>query len=234
MNYPRELTDIFDDLVASMRYAMHVDRVVISGDKQRVYFCDIFHAQVGYPITIGTEIYIMMGCNYEANCITIPLLPTVNVGDLATISTPFFFYGTPLATDMELGKILNASDKTPLIWLRLNYSEKGFDLMSTVVRTASVEIYFLAQADHDREITSDLIQNQVKPMRRLLSHFVEQMRGDTANFSTDDLSYTQDLITKMGVILQQKGAVRDLMGTNLTGVGLKGNIDFVGQNNCLC
>lgn len=235
MDYPIEFTDIFTVLVNNMLFPMEVLDVVSTGSQQAVSFCDVYHSQIGFTINIGGNDFAIQNVDYDANVLTVALTPTINVGDTATINRPFPFYGTPIAADVEVGAAKDTMVTTPLIWLRLNYTENGGDIMSTVVRTVKCEIYFLASADHDKELTSDLVGQQIKPMRRLLLNFIQAMRNDTTNFSMDDYSYDNiEIMTKFGIIAQQKGAARDMIGQGLTGLCLKSSIDLVGQQNCLC
>lgn len=231
--YTRDLTDILSDIFDGMSYPLIVDSINIVDGLQVLSFCDVYHAQVGYDITLGINTTKILAVDYVNETITVGALPVINVGDSGYLYKPFFFYGTPIAISTEIGSD-NMVAKTPMYWLRLNYTEKGFDIMKTIRRTATIEMYCLTQANHDLEQTSDLM-TEVCITRRMAENFTKALREDTVNFSTTDLDYQLEIFTKFGVYAKDKGSTKQLIGKDLTGVCWSGSIDmYANVDNCAC
>jgi hypothetical protein len=221
MAYKREFTDILNTLISSMSFPVVINTSVVNLDGSITLACDnIYFAQVGFDVTINAIVYRITAIDQANESITITGTGVVNDGDTFNMYTPHFFHGTPIATTQELKSELNASAKTPMIWLWENFTEDFYDEFSALERDVDCELYFLTQADFDGWETSDAYTNAIKPMKRLVDLFIEAINTDTANFYFNSSRYKSENYSKFGVFIREKGSSRNLFADKLSGVGV--------------
>lgn len=222
MGYKQDITDILNEVVSGMEFPVAIDSVVDNGDGTQTLSCsDIYHAQIGFDVTINGLSYKITDFNQTNETITV----TPNFTGTATISsgisfymyTPFFFHGTPIATGQDLKEYSNANDKTPMVWLWENYTERNNDDFNSVAREIDVELYFLTQANFALWKTDDAYSKAIKPMRRLMSKFIEEVKLRDDLFSADELTYESDNYSKFGIFIRSKGSTSNLFVDQLSG-----------------
>lgn len=222
MSYKRDITDILDEVISAMEFPISIDSVVDNGDGTQTLSCsDIYHAQKGFNVTINGLSYKIT--DFDQSNETITVKPnftgsaTISSGISFYLYNPFFFHGTPIATGQDLGEYSDANNKTPMVWLWENYTEKNNDSLASISREVSVELYFLTQADFEKWNTADSYSLAIRPMRRLMERFIEEVRLRDDLFSADDLTYDSENYAKFGVFIRTKGATSNLFQDKLSG-----------------
>ena len=144
MIYSKSAVELIRNVVNSMTFPVIIKSVapiVIDGeDFQKVIVCDIYHAEPGRYVTIDSVEYLIQEINNGSidSCgeRVFPYLILKGIPDI-TASTfdlygVYFYHGTAIATNIELGKIPADDDaklKTPMIWLAEIYEENEFDIL---------------------------------------------------------------------------------------------------------
>ena len=130
----------------------------------------------------------------------------------------YFFHGTPIATGNELLKIQDASDKTPMVWMYENFTERfNEDDLLRLERESELKLFFLTQANHSQWVTQVAYEKAIRPMRKLMELFVQAIKNDS-RFDTLDLSYNVQNYAKFGVYINEKGMPTNKFADNLSGV----------------
>lgn len=225
MTYKRSLIDIIDDQIGELNFTIEIESVALNEAGQTVITsCNIFHAQPGFSVSIDNVSYRITDINGSTQII----LP----GDLTTALTgvtsfdlyrPYFFHGTPLATNTELQNATNiASNKTPMFWLHEGFEEKFYtDQTITLERDSFFDLYALTQADHDNWLTDDAYHYAIEPMRRMAETLIQQMQNTPGIFQQKDFDYRITGIAKFDVTLTNKGTLKNLFLDNLSGVRIR-------------
>ena len=222
MGYKRDITDILNEVISDMEFPVAIDSVVDNGDGTQTLACsDIYHAQVGFDVEISGLSYKITAFNQANETITVKPnftgTATISSGISFYMYSPFFFHGTPIATGQDLSDYSNANDKTPMVWLWENFTERNNDEFASVSREVNVELYFLTQANFELWKTSDSYTEAIRPMRRLMEKFIAEVNLRDDMFSTDDLTYDSNNYSKFGVFLRTKGATQNLFTDKLAG-----------------
>lgn len=229
----RDLVDIIEETVELMTFPMTILEVVGS-NKKNIRFCDVLHSQEGFIITINGNPYKINGVGGTI-WITINTDDVISVGDIAYLYKPKFTYGTPIEVANESIKIPAMVDGFPLVWLRLNFTEKINSWNNSTAREANVELYFLTLCKHDLLPYADLSIQGVQPMRSLAESFIDFIQSPTqmGNYNVNDINYEIERYEKLGIYIREKGQSKTLIGKNLTGVCLSINLKFWRGSKCL-
>lgn len=237
MGYKRDITDVLNEVISAMEFPVAIDSVVLNGDGTQTLYCsDIYHAQIGFDVTINGLSYKIT--DFDQSNETIAVTP--NFTGTATISggisfymyNPFFFYGTPIATGQDLSGYDDANDKTPMVWLWENYIERNNDEMASISREVDVELYFLTQANFELWKTSDSYTKAIRPMRRLMEKFIVEVRSRDDLFSADDLTYDSENYAKFGVFIRTKGSTSNIFQDKLSGCSCKLTLKLWDKTEC--
>lgn len=239
--YKRSIISILDEVINGMVFTISVDEVVLNPDgSQTLTACDIFYAQIGFNVTINSLSYKITDISHDDETITV--LPnftgvaTINVGDTFQLYAVKFFHGTPITTQTELGKIVKAENKTPLIWLWENFKEKNFD-NEIIEREIDVELYALTQTASIKlaQMENDNIHVEcVEPMRRLIECFISEVGKRSDIFSSDFQDYDTENFPKFGIIARNKGADKAVFMDNLSGVACYTKLSLFYKDACEC
>lgn len=183
---------------------------------QTLTVCDLYHAQEGFPVHIGDA-------EYKIEEIIYPTTMRVS-GDgeiepqTFELYHPIFKHGTPIATGMELGKVNEANDKTPMIWFMEQYEEDIFYREeSPFERRSRFKLFFLTQGDHEKWLTDDAYEKAIIPMRRLQEKFEQAMIENDSLFNMDEIQVTVRNYAKFGVFIVDKGMPKGLFKDKLSG-----------------
>lgn len=235
--YKRPLIDILDELVTGIVANIEVLSVVANVDgTQTITACDIFYTQAGFEVTIDGVAYEITAFSQEDESLTLSGVGAISVGAIFPLYAVKFFHGTPITTQNETGKIVNADDKTPMIWLWENFKEKVFE-DEIIERTASVELYALTQTYQTKlaqMVNDDIHLACVQPMRRLIECLMREIERRSDLFSSDFLEYETENFPKFGIIARNKGAVTAVFMDNLSGVAAYTTLELFYQEKCEC
>lgn len=219
MNYRDSIITLVQQPVEAMTFPVTIDNIVANGNDYTLTCCDVYHAQPGFIVTIDGQQYTIVSVTYPGTLVVRDLTGTNPItAESFDMYTPFFFHGTPIETNVELGQVKDAAEKTPMVWFLENFSEKFNDNEEeTLERESTCRIFFLTQADHNKWLTDDFYSNAILPMHRLLENWIADLK-ENKRFETQDLEYTTTNHIKFGVYIANKGVQSSLFSDKLSGV----------------
>lgn len=225
MQYKKDITDVLRDTIASMTFFIEVLTVVDNGDGTQTITCnDIYHAQTGFTVLINGNSYVINSFSHTNESLTLLGDEPISEGDVFELYRPFFFYGTPIATNTEINQVADAFDKTPMFWLWENTKTRVLSEGSPADREVEVDLYGLTQTPERQQVmqTDDLYAECVKPMKRLFERLIKTIEEETQTYAIEDgQEYETENYAKFGVMARTKGAEKAIMFDNLSGVGCK-------------
>lgn len=237
MGYTRDIIDILNEVISSMEFPVAIDSVTANADGSQTLYCsDIYHAQIGFNVTINGLSYKITAFSQADETITVTAnftgTNTITAGVSFYMYTPFFFHGTPIATGQDLSDYSDANEKTPMLWLWENWTERENDELNPVAREIDCEIYFLTQANFNLWKTDDAYQYAIRPMTRLKQMFKDKVKETTEIFSADDIVFETVPYSKFGVFLRSKGSEKNLFVDQMAGVGCKVTFKLWDKTEC--
>lgn len=237
--YLKPLTKILREVVEGMTFPVKINSVVPGSETVEIFCCDIYHAQVGYTVTIdGNDYKIEAFSQANESLVLKPKFTgsyTIAPGTTFQLYGLHFFHGTPITTDTELKEIEFAADKVPMIWLWENFTE-------TVVRDSlieryanGIELYALTQSPEQLQQMShsDIMTNCVEPMRRAAQNLRNYFYKRTDIFSTDFSKFDFEEYPKFGIVARKKGSERKLMADFLSGCGIYTDFELYYKDDCI-
>lgn len=245
MVYKQPSIDIIESIINSLDFTVEIINIInLTGGFHTIEVKNMFHAQPGFPVTIGTKTYtivevtpaVISDCGPSSN----DLIKVQGDADDITEETfdlyrPFFFFGTPIAEGVELRQINQAKEKIPMFWLRLDdFSETFYeDILEKREREIKIRLYPLTQGDPDKWLTRQAIEEGVNPMRRLAELFIDKINSNPNRFDADGLTWSIPAVyPKFGVIIINKGVEKSLWHDKLSGVELSMNLTVFKKFNC--
>lgn len=233
MSHRRSIIDIIEGVVNSMTFPVKVNSVIANVDgTQTLQTCDIFHAQPGFGVTIAGNDYTIVSINADLHEITISAGVAVATPVTFNLYAPFFFHGTPRQTNVELTQVMDASSKTPMVYLLEEVTETFFNAEDIRERESVLRLFFLTQADFERWLTEDFHTNAVEPMRRLLDGFIEAL-GNDKTIDTEEIDYSVTNRQRFGVFITNSGYEKALFSDKLSGCELNITIPVRKKNICV-
>jgi len=228
MIYKESSIDIVEGFKNDMTFVVEIESVVNDGGGfHTLTVCDMFHAQPGFKVTIGVLVYTIKSIvpALHPSCGVQTKDSLVVKGDAANIVAttfnmyvPFFFHGTPISQGVELAKIKQAKNKTPMLWFHEEFKDRFFeDPTQNTDREIQFRLFFLTEAIPSKWVTAEAYDNAVKPMRRLAEHFVAQLKTKLFRVDTDTLEYEIINYAKFGVFISNRGQDKKLWHDNLSG-----------------
>ena len=178
---------------------------------------------------VGALLHIREGMTVVVDGVTAPVsgvnasLKRINVlGDFpdakqVTYQPPFFFHGTPYATNSHLSH-LNDINKVPMIYLMEIINER-FGGPESRGLTVDLRLFFLDVANFSDWMTDDHYSNVIIPMRALAARFVNGLTDSRRYFATDNGGRLVNH-AKFGVFQNYKGHLNSLFNDRLSGVEL--------------
>lgn len=216
--YQTELTDILQEVVDTIDLSMEIVDYSRTGTTHEIELCDVKWLQIGRTITIGSASFVVNSINDSTNVITCTGSAVDITANTFNIYAPVFFYGTPLEQDQKLKAIRETVDKTPMVYLLLNYSERNNeDTEDPIEREVSCRLFFLTASIHEKR-SEDIQTLYVKPMSRLRQNFMTALKSMKGTFNTENL--TTDTIPqyKFGVYITNTGTQKSFFADKLSGV----------------
>lgn len=225
--YTDDFTDVLNHVISGMEFPIEIISVEDNGAGIQTLTCaNIYHAQKGFFVTINDKKYEITAFDQGLETITLkPTFkrdPTIEAGDNFLLYKPFFFHGTPVATDMEI-KDTKSEDKTPMIWLWENFKGKKKNDLDPVGQEVTCELYFLTVSYGEMQtlLTDDLYNECIKAMRRLLESFEAEIKKRQDVFSSAVWDYEWENYSKFAVMIRTKGGDKQLIMDKLSGISMK-------------
>lgn len=216
--YQTELPDILQEVVDSIDLSMEITDYSRSTTTHTIELCDVKWLQIGRTITIGSSDYVISTINDSTNVITCTGSAVDITANTFDIYAPVFFYGTPLEQDQRMKAIRKSIDKTPMVYLLLNYRERNNeDTEDPVSREVTCRLFFLTESNFDK-LTDDIHTLFVKPMSRLKQIFIDTMKTMKGTFYLDDFTDETTPQYKFGVYITNTGVSKNFFVDKLSGV----------------
>ena len=225
MEYPKDITDIVSDLIKTIDLTSEILVVdeLPNGDF-KLKLSDIFHAQPKFEIKIDNSIYDIVSVDEKCETIVVSGDDAPTVGTKFEFYKPNFFHGTVQQVANELTKIDEKgkfpNDKIPMIYLFERFEQKFInDPYSVLERESDIVLIFLTKAKFDEFSTRDLYSQCVKPMQKLLQHFILALENSKIIKTRPSLeNYNIINESKFGVYSDSKGTEKNLFSDNLSGI----------------
>lgn len=219
MRFRKPSTDIIEEIVALMTPTVEITDVVTSGSQHTLSVCNPYWIQRGMVLTINGNDYTVTSVTYP-NTVVVTGSAPITVTSF-TLTAPYFFHGTPLATSEEMEQIPDAADKTPMVWMMEGYTDRNFyDDRNPYDRELTCRLFGLTQKLEESETTDQAYDGCIEPMRRMMEYFVERINGVPGTANLDDFIYDFIHYAKFGVYITMKGTPKALFADNLGGVEL--------------
>jgi hypothetical protein len=143
----------------------------------------------------------------------------------------FYTHGTILEQNKQLTNIVKSTDKTPMIFLHESIRERfNNDFESTIDRDSECDFYFMANCEPRNWVTDDHDRYAVKPIRNLLSLFINALENASNVDQIEGFDVTDH--ANWGVYVSDKGHVKNIFPDNLSGSHLKITISFFKSSDC--
>ena len=182
-----DLIDIIENTVNSIDNTLTFK---VNGDE--LLTCDTSYLSVGSFITIGSQDYEVI--NVEQNVKIVLNTTVVDQGETTAIITePKFRHGTVARVNSELVNDLgkDESENYPLVFL-LEELEIDYNINQVPYATSLIKLFFIDQTNYEDYTTSEHHNNTVKPLKSLVSKFIESLKNNSSiegelvdNFTTN-------------------------------------------------
>jgi hypothetical protein len=225
-------------IVAAMRFPMEINSVVETAPNTYLLnVCDVRHAQKGFTVTIDNVNYKILSVNFPNEIVVTG--PSIITATTFELYAPKYFHGTPLSMNVELDKKKQATDKTPMIWLKEQFTEDiDPNTIDPFDRDISFEIFFLSTGNRKDWTTDKAYEFGIDPMSRLQQAFEAQLMSMINLFMTEEpFHFKLANYHQFGVYIVNKGMpealwVDDLAGVGMTVPSLKVYSDGLCKDNC--
>ena len=231
MTYKKSIIDIISEMNAKVVPVVEiVDYVFDNINTHTLILKDLFYLQKGFKIIIDGEEYNIESIDYDTDTITL-LCPIEIEVTTFPIYLPKFFHGTIRQTNNELQEYVEAKEKTPMIYLYENLTERFFeDGDNSIERESDLRLFFLSQADFQTWQTNDFYENCLIPMRRFMEMFIEEIKK--AKIINQIKQYDTTSYTHFGVFINDKGYEKNFWVDNLSGIEFRITLEVIKQENC--
>ena len=187
-------------------------------------------------IRLGTVFKDDLGKEYtvtkvDAGTITITSVHTFT-GSKLHLKPPYFFVGTPIATNSEWTSFNNDErKKVPFAWMLEPTNEVLKGEQSDLERESSIHIVFLDSNDIVSWRTDDTHKNRLQGLFNMVSDFRKAIIDNPLFDDVDDMRLKN--FTKFGKETAS-GVENNIIDANLTGVEMRVTLKILKQNSCKC
>ena len=219
-----------DEIVDKMNNVIDVDS--IAGNDITISGC-LKWAAILKTVTdnIGDE-YKITEIDRANNVITVePLGAYVFTGDILNLNLPYFFTGTPMATNAEWLQFTDDErKKTPFIWMVELTTEQPFDAKNAgrIERKSDIRIVFLDTNNVEQWLTLDTHDNRLQALYNMRSEFVRVINSNIIFNSIDNSSVVN--LTKFGTETSN-GFEKNIIDSNLTGIDCRFTLSILRKCN---
>jgi hypothetical protein len=223
---------IVRDLVNAMDWALPI----CSRNGSTLFLCNTLFLRVGSVVLDSDDNeYLVTSVVNNTSIVVSGEQPFV--GEFVyVLERPTFLQGKWISANNEYLLMDNdTSNKTPLIWLVRGYEETFNSESNSVKMEVEPLIYFLDQADFNEWTNDDHDQQAVNPMYNLALHFVETVKKSGQFVDVEGWKIKDE--PRFGVeITKEKGNSKRILSDDLSGVGLRIPLKFLGNcdTNCNC
>lgn len=127
----------------------------------------------------------------------------------------YYFFGSPIAINSQMSKIMSANDKYPAVIMFNEFEETQGETLSHFGRTANITLYFMTLAGKNWS-EEEHIDDAISPMDLIAEMLREGIEGDKRFGNIDD--WTKTNRSNWGLILQQHNSKKSVFPDTLSGV----------------
>ena len=228
----RDIADIVEkEIVAKMNNVVSVKS--ISGNS--IITCGVKWACVDKIVkdSLGND-YTVISVDYDTKTIVVdPLGAYSFTGKTMALNLPYFFTGTPRATNTEWQEFsTDRRNKSPFIWLVEPTSETDFsDEDTSIERDSNLRIAFIDTNDTDNWLTMDIHKETLQPLYNMRSEFLNTIKRNLL-FQGISNSNVQNL-TRFGT-QGRNGSEENIIGENLSGLDSRLTLSIYKTGDCNC
>ena len=147
-----------------------------------------------------------------------------------TLPTVHFFHGTVKETNITLTKRQFDTQKTPLVYLLEIFSERFNEDVDEFERVSDLRLFFLTHANFEDWEIDEFYDNSIKPMQRLVQHFIDTLNKQVRVQQIRDYELTN--LSRFGVYVNNKGFESTLFEDKLSGVELRISLELRKPTDC--
>lgn len=233
--------EILQPIVSSIDKTFKIESIVDNEDGTfDIFSCNTLWATVGFIVTINANDYTITEANPNVSITIKPVVEDdIPTGDSFILYPPVFYHGTIKATEYEVNKEINrdlsAIDRLPMIWLHEPTDERWSESsLESIALRSQCELYFMTDADFSAWDNADHYNLAIKPMRNLMSSFMDAVR---ASYAVDDdqlrSSNVKDF-ARWGVYLGKDGQEHTIFSRQMSGTRMDIEISFIRTNDLCC
>ena len=181
----------------------------------------------------GTD-FTVSSVDYDTNVIT--LVDGTGFTGNMVLQKPYFFVGTPMATNAEWKKAAkgNVFSVVPFIWMVEPTPERlDNDPKSLIERESDIRLEFLDSNDVTNWITTQTHAFKLQSLYNMYTEFVKVIKSNPL-FNRNNLSdSTVRNLTKFGNEID-RGFDKNIIDANLTGLDVRITLPINKTNDCEC
>jgi hypothetical protein len=227
--------DIIEDLVNGFNPYSTINNIVDNMDGTfTITVCNTLNIREKSPFKINVTEFIAISVDTKMKKITYTSGIAPNLTDKIYGSTPLYFHGTPMATGNEITRILNSSNKLPMIYL-LEIITDEFDRNpeSSIERTSTLALFFLDEANYVDWETDEHYSEAIVPMFNYANLFLDYLDSKDGIGVIDNATLTYH--AKFGLnIRNNSGHIQNLFPDNLSGVQMRITLPILKNLSCSC
>jgi len=221
------VVDVIEEFIAGLDLSSAVLSSSTSLGQTTIVVENVFQARSGLTCFIDGSEYVIASVDYDAKSVT--LLEAVEAPVLFRMPSPFYFHGTPYATNAHISR-LSDSEKVPMIYLLEIIRETIQAEDAAAESVAELRLFFLDVANFEAWNTDDHYSKVIRPQRNLVNAFIKQARQSKLFGVIEQLELIVHV--KFGVYHSEKGHLNSLFNDRLTGIELKGSFPILGCCDC--
>lgn len=206
----------------------------LNGTLQTLTFCNqkylrLFEVLVNKQTDIGYAIESNNGTNVVIN-VNNPL-EIVKKGDVLHMPIPFYHRGTPRALNSIWNDLSDDErNKLPAIWL-LNPVDEAWKSYGDIDRVADIMLFFMCEADFEKDLTKDLRKKNVLPMLALAKEVEKSIERNKKWFNPLNGYKTRDY-SVFGTE-DKNGTIKNIIDSDLSGLSMAMSLEIL-KENCNC
>lgn len=209
----RDISVLFEEIVGKIDTSIEVN----SYSNKRFYTCNTKWIRVG-KIIFGKTSTGSDASSVVTNVVkdTYFEIESATLVKSVRCPLPFVITGTKLATNIEFAKKdNNLLNKTPLVWLLENHSEKIYGLEASLERDLEMTVLFLDETDVKNYYTKDHRLQVSEPMIALQEEF-EKVINNFALYKRLS-SFNRKVFSRFGTETEN-GMYKNILDANLSGI----------------
>jgi len=224
----KQAADIIEDFINSISLEVQVLSSSDDGEQTTLELSEVYHLRAYMTLTVyalGYQVVSVTGT-------TVIVEGVIASPTLAVIPNPFFFHGTPQATNVLLGDINDFKQKSPLIYLYEKLrDEKIADPESLTARRVTVALFVLDNSL--AEWTTD--EHYTEIINRLASYVgvLEDNIQEYPLFNAEEIDvFTRTPHANFGQFMDNKGYVNHIFDEVYSGIELRFTLPIKANLGC--